>query len=67
MPGTKLENTVTFLDDNDGHDHPVYTQDTGHDHWHNRLHDQLGFEDTHGADAYTSLGRAVGSPQVREH
>jgi hypothetical protein len=58
------ESTFTLLDDDDGHDHSVDTQDTSHDHWHHRLHDEFGLEDTHGADTNACLGASVGGAQI---
>jgi hypothetical protein len=55
---------LTLLDDDDGHDHPVDTEDTSHDHWHHRLHDELGFEDTHRADAHAGLGATVRGSEI---
>ena len=35
MAGTKIEDSGTFLDDDDSNDHTIDTQDTGHDNGHN--------------------------------
>lgn len=56
----------TFLHNDDSNDHTVDTQDTSHDDWDNGLHDEFGFEDTHGADTDSSFGGSVSSAQVSE-
>ena len=56
----------TFLDDDDCDDHTVDTEDTSHDNRNNRFHDELWFENTHGADANTGLSTAVGCTKVGE-
>jgi len=57
---------TTSLDDNDSHDHAVNTQDTGHDHGHDWLHDEFRLQDTHGANTNTSFGWSVSSTEVGE-
>ena len=54
----------TFLDDDDGDDHTINTEDTSHDDWDDGLHDKFGFEDTHGADSDTGFGGTVGGSKV---
>lgn len=54
------------MDDNDGDDHTVDTEDTSHDDRDDWFHDELGFEDTHGADAHTGFGATVGGAEVGE-
>ena len=54
----------TFLTDDDGHDHAVDAEDTGHDHGDQGLHDHLGSPDGDTADACACLGGAVCRTQV---
>ena len=56
----------TFLDDDDSDDHTVDTQDTSHDNGHHGFHDEVGFQDTHGADTNTCLSATVGGSEVSE-
>jgi hypothetical protein len=62
--GTEVNRTNTFLDNDDGDDHTIDTENTGHDDWHNRLHDQLWLENTHGTDSDSSLCTSVGGTEV---
>ena len=57
---------VTSLDDDDGDDHAVDTQDTGHDDGYDGFHDEFWFEDTHGADADSCFCGSVGGSEVGE-
>lgn len=57
---------VTFLNNDDSNDHTIDTENTSHDNWDHRFHDELRFEDTHGADTNSSFGRTISSTQVSE-
>lgn len=57
---------VTSLDDDDGDDHAVDTQDTGHDHGNNWFHDQFGLEDTHRADSNAGFCAPISSSKISE-
>ena len=59
--------SLTGAGDNDGNDEAVDTEDTSHDHGDDRLDDQLGLEDSDGADTDTGLGSAVSSAHVAEN
>ena len=41
----------TFLTDDDGDDHSVDSQNTGHDDGDDGFHDEVGLDDAHGANA----------------
>lgn len=44
---------LTFVIKDDCDDEAIDTQDTRHDNRYDRLEDQIGLEDTHGADTNT--------------
>lgn len=54
--------TLSVEDNSD--DETIDTQDTRHDNRYDRLEDQIWLEDTHAADADTTLGSTVGSTEV---
>ena len=60
------KNGFTFLNDDNSNNHTIDTEDTSHNNGDNRLHDKLGFEDTHGTDANSSFGTTVGGSEVGE-
>lgn len=72
--GTELdetsEETVVLLlkvvGNQDGDDEAVDTNDTSHNDGHDVLDDEVGPEDTHGGNADTRLGSAVGGTQAGE-
>ena len=57
---------LTGAGDDDGDNEAVDTEDTSHDHGDDRLDDELGLEDSDGADADAGLGSAVGGTHVAE-
>ena len=57
--------TGTGNDDRD--DEAVDTKDTSHDDGDDGLDDELGLEDSDGADAHAGLGSAVGGTHVAEN
>jgi len=59
--------SLTGAGDNDGNDEAVDTKDTSHDHGDDRLNNQLGLEDSDGADTDTRLGSAVSCSHVAEN
>ena len=50
--------------DDDRNDEAVDTEDTRHDDGHDRLHDQLRAEDTHGGNADACLRRSISSAET---
>jgi hypothetical protein len=46
-------NVLTFVIKDDSDDEAIDTQDTRHDNRYDGLEDEVGLEDTHGADADT--------------
>jgi len=54
----------TFLDENDRHDHTIDTQDTSHDNWNQRFHDNRWLPYTNATDSWSSFGGAVSSTDV---
>lgn len=46
-------NVLTFVIKDDSDDKAIDTQDTRHDNRYDGLEDEVGLEDTHGADADT--------------
>ena len=59
--------SCTLLHDNDGDDHTIDTENTGHDDWHDWFHDEFWFENTHGADTDACFGTTVGGTKVGEN
>lgn len=60
-------NVLTFVIKDDSDDEAIDTQDTRHDNRYDGLEDEVGLEDTHGADADTWLSSTVGSTEVYKH
>ena len=53
--------------DEDGDDHSVHTEDTGHDHGNDGLEEQVGSEDGDRHDTDARLGSSVSGTEVGEH
>ena len=60
------ERKLTGTGDNDGDDKSVDTEDTSHDNGNDWLDDELGFEDSDGADTDARFGSAVSGTHVAE-
>ena len=58
---------LTGAGDDDGDDKTVDTKDTSHDDGDDGLDNELGLEDSDGADADAGLGSAVGGTHVAEN
>jgi hypothetical protein len=54
----------TSLAENDRDDHAVDAEDTCHDNWNQRFHDDSGSPDGYAADACACLGCTVGCAEV---
>jgi hypothetical protein len=52
------------LAENDRDDHAVDAEDTCHDNWNQRFHDDSGSPDGYAADACACLGCTVGCAEV---
>ena len=55
---------LTLSIEDDCNDESIDTEDTCHNNGYNRLEDQVWLEDTHAADADTTLSGSVGSSKV---
>ena len=58
---------LTGAGDDDRDNQSVNTKDTSHDNGDDRLDDEFGLEDSHGANTYARLGSTVCSAHVSEN
>ena len=58
---------LTGAGDDDWDNQSVNTKDTSHDNGDDRLDDEFGLEDSHGANTYARLGSTVCSAHVSEN
>ena len=58
---------LTGAGDDDRDNQSVNTKDTSHDNGDDRLDDECGLEDSHGANTYARLGSTVCSAHVSEN
>ena len=57
---------LTLLSHENGDDHAVHTEHTGHDDGDDRFEEEVGLEDSHGDNTNAGLGSAVGRAEVGE-
>jgi hypothetical protein len=62
-----MKKLLTFTLVDDGNDEAVNTEDTSHDTGNQRLENELGLEDTDGADTDTGFGSTVSGTEVSEN
>ena len=53
-----------LLEDEEGDNKAIDSQNTSHDNWDDGFEDELRLEDSHGGDSDSGLGGSVGSSQV---
>ena len=55
--------SLTLVSDQYRDDETVDSDDTSHDDWNDRLHDEVWSHHTHGCNTNTTLGSTIGSTQ----